>query len=486
MQVEKISRSQVLNNSAWKFFESIGSSVVNFLITVFLARLLSPDDYGLMAIVLVVISFMGLFVNSGISSYLVFIKDIRKEDFLTVLVCNLVVSLVLMATLLLLSTKIADYYSAPSLSSLICTMSIALPFNAVSSVYNAYAIKFSQFRTLFVRNMIAFPVSGVVALAMAYWGFGVWALVAQQLISSILLAVILALSIRIEIDGRWVFQGKQCGPMIKYGVYVLFASIVAFISDNISDLLIGKKISPQKLGYYNRGGYYPNAVVNIANNVLTGVLFPAFVSYNSNLIELKAKFRKTVRMLYYIVFPMFLGLIACSKPLILFTVSDKWAASIPVMQIICVYYMAIPFLQTGSQACLATGAVRLRMVGEIFKMVITLPLLFLFVSHGIEAVACARVLVNVFMVVYSMFLNKKIMNYGYLEFLRDMMKPLAIGLLVALCIYPLAYLQINCGMVLALQGVVGVSIYFLCMKVMKIEEMEEITSIVLKRLKIKK
>lgn len=485
MQVEKISRSQVLKNSVWKFFESIGSSGVHVLITILLARLLSPHDYGLMALVLVVISFMGLFINSGIASYLVYIKDVRKQDFLTVLLTNIIASLALLVVLIISSPKIADYYDSPSITNLLYGMAIVLPFNAVSSVYNAYAIKLSKFKTLFIRNMIAFPISGVVALVMAYYGFGVWALVAQQVISSILLAAIMVFTIKVDIDGIWKFETSHFFPMIRYGGYVLLTTIIAFISDNISDMLIGKRISPKQLGYYNRGGYYPNAFANIANNVLTGVLFPAFASYNSNIQELKGKFRKTVRMLYYIVFPLFLVLIACSKPLVLFTISDKWANSILVMQIICLYYLAIPFLQTGSQVLLATGHVKLRMTGEILKMIFTLVLLFWLVGYGIEAVAMSRVLVNALLVIYSIIMNKIIMNYGFREFLSDMSKPAIFGSIIFICIYPIIYLPFHPGIILVFQLLSGLVAFFVCLKIMNIEEMQEITNIVLKKVKLK-
>lgn len=485
MEINKISGKVVLRNSFWKLLESIGSSGIQILVTIILARLLTPHDYGLMAIVLVVITFLGLFLNSGIASYLVFIKDIKKEDFLTALVINIAASFVLLLLLVLSAEKIASFYSAPSLSPLIITMAMTLPFNAISSVYNAYAAKLSHFKTLFIRNMVALPLSGIIAMIMAYTGFGVWALVGQQVSSSILLAVIMFFSIRIDVDGSWFFKSKIIKPMLSYGGYTLLATIIAFISDNISDLLIAKKINPQQLGYYNRGGHFPSSFSNIANNVLCGVMFPAFASYNSNMLELKEKFRKTVRLLYYGVFPLFLGLIACSKPLVLTLLTDKWVGSISIMQIMCVFFMAIPFLQTGSQVCLATGFVKLRMVGELTKMVFTIPLLFFFVNYGIEAVAISRVLVNILMIVYSMILNKIIMNYRISEFFSDMLKPFGVGAFVFICTYPLIFLNVDSVYILISQIFAGLLSYLSCMKILKIAEMHEMVSMVLERIKKK-
>ena len=483
MEIEKLSGKDVLRNSFWKLFESIGSYGIQFLVTIVLARLLSPHDYGLMAIVLVAITFLGLFINSGISSYLVYMKDLRKEDFLTALFVNIIASFVLLTALLLSTGCIASYYSAPSLQPLIAVMSITLPFNAISSVYNAYAMKLSHFKTLFIRNMIALPVSGIIAMAMAFLGYGVWALVAQQVSSSILLALIMVLSIKVNVDGKWRFNQKTIKPMIIYGSYTLLTTIIAFISDNISDLLIAKKINPKQLGYYNRGCHFPSSFSNVSNNVLCGVLFPAFASYNSDISELKEKFRKTVRLLYYGMFPLFFGLIACSKPLILTLLTEKWQDSIPIMQIICLYYLAIPFLQTGSQICLATGYVKIRMVGETIKMIFTLPLLFFFVNYGIEAVACSRVLVNVLLVAVSLIMNRIIMDYRFTEFLSDMSKPFLVGTVVFISTYSLTYLPVGNIIIFLLQMLLGGFVYVASMKALKIEEMEEIIRLVTSKIK---
>lgn len=486
MKVDQLTKNQILNNSFWKLLESIGSSGIQLLITIILARLLTPHDYGIMAIVLVVITFLTLFVNSSISAYLVYSKDIKKQHFLTTLLLNILASTILMLIIGIGADPISVYYESPSLKPLIVAMAITLPFNAVAAVYNAYAMKFSYFRALFLRNMISLPISGGIAMVMAYYGFGVWALVAQQISSSILLAMIMVVTIRIDVEGEWRIEKNMISPMLKYGGFVLITTIIAFISDNISDLLIGKKISPKQLGYYNRGCYFPNSFTNIANGVLCGVLFPAFASYNSDISELKEKFRKTLRLLYYGMFPLFMGLIACSKPLIISLLTDKWAFSIPIMQIICLYFMIIPFLQTCSQVSLATGFVKLRMSGEIIKMICTLPLLFFFVNWGIAAVAWARVLVNVILICYSMYINRKIMDYKLVELLVDMKKPLLVGLLIFACTYPIIFLPFNDIVLLIAQIIIGVIVYLFCLKTLHIQEMEELVSLVLKKIRSKK
>ena len=477
MKVENLSRGQVLSNTIWKFLESAGVHILQLIVTIILARLLSPDDYGLMAIVLVVITFLGLFVNSGISSYLVYMKDIKKQDFLTALLFNVLLSVALVFFLFLFSDSIANYYNSPILSSLIRAMAIILPFNAISSVYNAYAMKMSLFKTLFLRNIIALPISAIIALSLAFTGWGVWALVLYQISYRLLLSIIIVATIKIKIDGEWRLNGQVVAPMLRYGGFTFLSSFVAFISDSISDLLIGKKISTEQLGYYNRGFTFPNVFMSVINTVLAEALFPAFASYNSNIEELKDKSRKTLRLLYYATFPLLFGLLACAEPLVISLLSEKWAQAIPVIQLYCLFFCAIPFLQTMSQVYLAAGHVKLRSLGEVVKMISTVILLFCFIDYGILAVVFARILVNVILVVYSMIVNRVTMKYCFSEFFKDITPPLLLSLLMLVAIYPISYLPTNYFVIIIMQFVFGTSIYYLVGKRLKVKEIEEMTSI---------
>lgn len=483
MKVENLSRGQVLSNTIWKFLESAGVHILQLIVTIILARLLSPDDYGLMAIVLVVITFLGLFVNSGISSYLVYMKDIKKQDFLTALLINVLLSVVLVFFLFQFSDSIANYYNAPILSSLIKAMAIILPFNAISSVYNAYAMKMSLFKTLFLRNVIALPISAIIALLLAFTGWGVWALVLYQISYRLLLSIIIVATIKIKIDGEWRLDGQVIAPMLRYGGFTFLSSFVAFISDSISDLLIGKKISTEQLGYFNRGFTFPNVFMSVINTVLAEALFPAFASYNSNIDELKEKSRKALRLLYYATFPLLFGLLACAKPLVISLLSEKWAQAIPVIQFYCLFFCAIPFLQTMSQVYLAAGHVKLRSLGEIVKMIATIILLFCFIDYGILAVVFARILVNVILIFYSIIVNRITMKYYFSEFFEDITPPLLLSLLMLAVIYPFLYLQMNYLVIILIQIIIGATVYYGGGVIFKVKEINEMASMIVSKFK---
>lgn len=472
MIVEKVTGKQLFINSMWKFMENVGVQMLQMVITIILARLLTPSDYGIMAIVLVVITFMGLFINSGIASFIIYVKELYKEDFFTVLVVNLSVSIILLCLLILSSPYISRFYSAPEIIPLINTMAFLLPFYAVSSVYNAYAMKMSLYKTLFYRNVIVLPISGITALSLAYLGYGVWALVMQQVVSGVLMTFVLVATIKISVDGTWKLSYRVLLPMIKYGFFTLLSTLIAFVSDNISDILIGKRINASQLGYYNRGKHIPEIISNVINGVLVGVLFPAFTTYNTDISELKIKFRKTIRLLYSLLLPLLFCLLACSSPLITFLLTSKWSEAIPISQIICLYFCAVPFLQASSQVYLALGKVKTRAVIETLKMVLILSLLFAYIDNGIVAVSVVRVMVNISLMIIMIVLNKKILSYSYKEFLMDISKPFLIAILLLVIIYPITLSSISPMYILLCQIIISIVVYFFLVKLLKIEDVE--------------
>ena len=474
MQVKNLSGEQVIRNSFWKFCESIGLQLLMLIITVVLARILSPHDYGLMAIIVIAANFLSLFVSSSISSYLIYVEDIKKQDFLTALVCNLLLSFVLVTIIILSSDYIAEFYSALTLSPMISAMAAIIPFCSIASVYNAYAMKMSMFKTLFWRNIISGPLSGILALVLANLEYGVWSLIWQQISYNVLLTIIMIFTIKVNVDGDWRFDFQRLKKMWAYGVFTLLSTIIGFISDSIGDLVIGKKINASQLGIYSRGNHFPNSIFISVNNVISNVFFPAFASYGHDIKLLKDKCRKSIRAVYSFACPVLFGLIACASPMVYVLLTDKWERCVPIIQIICCYFMAMPFLQMCSQVMLAVGSVRIRMFGEVVKMVFTFALLFFMIRYGIIGVAVSRVMVGCLMIAFTLVVTKGIMNYGLFEFLFDVSKPIIASAIMACVIYPLTFLPIGNLIILILQITLGVTIYFLLSKLLKNDEFENL------------
>lgn len=481
MEVKCVSGNQVVKNSFWKLCESIGVQVIQLIVTLVLARIIGPEEYGLIALVLVSINFVNLFVTSSLSTYLIYITNIRKQDFFTCLVINILIALLLVIVLYFVAPAIADFYGSEKLVDLIRAMSITVLFTSLSSVYNAYAVKMSQHKRLFIRNMISIPISGAIALIMALTGFGIWSLITQQIIYNVLLAVIIVLTIKIDIDGSWSLDCKVFKPMFAYGGATLLTTFIAFVSDNINDLFIGKKIDAINLGYYNRGNAFPGVIANVLNNLAISVFFPAFSSYKNDNSDLKVKFRKSTMVLYYVCFPIFMGLSVCSEAFVNFILTDKWVGAIPVIQLTCLYYCAMPFLQISSQVFLAIGKLKIRAVGEVVKMVLTIIFLFSFIDYGITAIAVSRVILAFLMVLFSCTISYYYIRYSFIEFIKDVTPPFLLSLFMVACIYPIGMLSMPAFLVLLLQVVVGGIIYLISLRLLKVQEILLLLSIIKKK-----
>lgn len=476
MSTVGLSGSKVFSNVWWKFCETYGVQIIQIVLSIILARLLTPNDYGMMAIVFICINFISIFIQSGINSALIFKKEISKTDFISALWANIGLSLFFAGIIAFGAEQISLFYKTPALKGLIQVASLSVPLMALTAVYESYAAAKSQFKKLFIRNLVAAPISGILGIASAYWGFGVWALIVQQLSYAAIMSLVLVLSIKI--DGKGTFSFKTVRSMLSFGTYTVLSTFIAFISDNISDALIGKKIDSKDLGLYNKGNRFPGLIAGTVNSVIAGVMFPAFVSYRDNVDLLKEKSRKASILLSYLLFPLLLGFAVCAKPFVIALLTDKWVDSVPVIQLCCLMLCTVPFLQTMSQVYLALGNVKVRVLGEFIKLILTVTLLLLTLSHGITAIAGARVLVAFFMIAFTIIVNKILINYHFKDFLADYYKPLLCSVIMCLCIYPLLFINLPNVLVLILQCMVGVVVYISLLKLFKINEFEYIRQLI--------
>lgn len=212
-------------------------------------------------------------------------------------------------------------------------------------------------------------------------------------------------------------------------------------------------------------------------------MFPAFVTYRDNMSELKDKCRKTYTLLSYAMFPILCGFAVCAKPFVLFTLTEKWLGCVPIIQLVCIYFCTIPYLQTISQLYLAVGKVKIRVWGEVIKMVLTVSLLFAFIKYGINVVASLKVLVALLMILFTLVLNKILFSFPINEFFKDIMKPAILTLIMCVLIYPLVFLPISPLIIVLLQVIIGGGIYFLLLKIFNVKEFFYIKDIILQRIK---
>lgn len=457
----------VLSSLFWKLMERGGTQGIQFIVQIVLARLLLPEEYGLIALITVFITFANLFVQSGFNTALIQKKDADKMDFSSVFYLSLFVAGLLYVILFVTAQFIADFFREPQLVPLLRILSCTLFFGALNSIQNAYLAKNMMFKKLFFSSLGAIVVSGAIGVITAYSGWGVWALVAQQLVNQFVVTIILWFTI------KWrpslLFSFKRVTVLFSFGWKLLVSAVLCTLDRNIRTLIIGKNYSSDMLGFYNRGQQFPEIIgINIDGSIQS-VLFPAFASHQDNLKKVKNMMRRAIMTSSFIMFPMMVGLAVVAEPLVKLLLTDKWVPAVPFLQISCAAEALIPIQTTNLQAINALGRSDIFLKLEIVKTIISLIILGISIPFGIYAMAWGVFLSCVISTFINAYPNFKLLNYSYIEQWKDIMPTLVIALVMGTIIYPLSFLNIAVWQILIIQIVVGAIVYFSLAKIFKIE-----------------
>lgn len=449
--------TQMLSGMFWKFAERILAQGTSFIVSIILARLMMPEDYGIVAIVLVFLNIANVFVADGFSQALIQKKGANETDFSTVFYCSFGVACVLYVILFVTAPWIAAFYDNELLIPVLRVFSLRVLMVAYDSVQHAYIAKNMMFKRFFLSTLLGTVISGVVGIIMAYHGFGVWALVAQYLVNS---AVdILVLSVTVHWRPRLLFSVRAAKELMGFGWKVLAVNLVGTVYSNLRSLLIGKFYTEADLAYYNKGKHFPDLLMNNVASSITAVLFPALSKHNDDLAVVRKYTQKSIRVTAYIVFPLMVGMIAVAKPMILVLLTDKWIDCVFYTQMVCLYSIMHTITQTNLQAINAVGRSDIVLKLEFIKKPVSLILMLAALPMGTKAIAISLPVSSLFTMIVNMYPASKLLGYSVREQIRDLLPPLILSLVMALLIAPIQQLQIPMLLILVLQVLAGILIY---------------------------
>ena len=456
-------RRQVLGGLFWKFGERILAQGISFAVSIVLARLIAPSEFGVIALTWIFIALANVFVVSGFATALVQNKDATDVDFSTNFHCSLAVSLVLYAALFAAAPAIADFYRIPQLSPVLRVMGLRLPIGAFSSIQHAWVERHMVFRKYFFSTLAGTLLSGVVGIAMARCGFGVWALVGQQFTNVTVDVVVLFFTV--PWHPRLEFSTASAKTMMSFGWKVLAADLSGTFFDQLRSLLVGKVYTPADLAFYNKGKSLPDLLTNNIGASLMTVLFPAIANISDDRERVKAALRKAVAVVAHVLFPCLAGLAAVAPSLVVVLYTEKWAPCVPYLVILCMASAVGLIGSVSLQSIKAIGRSDVLLKLEIYKKPVYLALLFVGVKNGVLAVAWTMLAY----MVYGAFVNarqlKKLVGYGYREQIEDLAPPMAIGAGLFAVARLVSLLHLSSPATLAWQSSVGAT-YFLSVSAM--------------------
>ena len=346
-------RQKVFTGFIWRFMERIGAQGVSFIVSLILARLLTPEDYGQVALITVFITILNTFAISGIGTALIQKKNADNVDYSTVFYFNILFSFLLYGILFLSAPLIGNFYRDVTLIPIIRVLGITIVVSAVNNVQQSYVSKTMQFRRFFYSTLIGTVFSGIVGVFLAYNGFGTWAIVIQQLVNQIANTVILWVTV------KWrpikAFSLLRLKTLYSFGWKLLISGLIDTVYNNIYSLVIGKFYDANTLGLYNKGVQFPNLIVNNINGPIQSVLLPAMSYEQNNPKRIKEMVRRAITTSTYFIFPAMIGLAAVARPLVILILTEKWVACVPFLQISCITLAFYPISTANLQAINALG-----------------------------------------------------------------------------------------------------------------------------------
>ncbi len=466
---------KVLNNFIWRFMERIGAQGVTFVVSIVLARLLDPEVYGTVALVTVFTTIMQVFVDSGLGTALVQKKDADDLDFSTVFYFNIVMCTGLYGIMFFAAPLIAAFYELPELIPIVRVSSLTLLISGVKNIQQSYVSKHMLFKRFFYSTIGGTIVSAAVGVGMAFAGFGVWALIAQNLIN--LAAGTAILWVTVKWRPKWMFSWGRLRGLFSYGWKLLVSSLLNTVYNDIRQLIIGKMYTTDDLAFYNKGNQFPQLIVTNVNSSIDSVLMPAMAAEQDDRARVKAMTRRAIKTSTYIMMPMMVGLAVCAEPLIKILLTEKWLPCVFFLRIFCFTFAFYPIHTANLNAIKAMGRSDMFLRLEIIKKVIGLASLLATMWISVEAMAYSLLVTTVVSQFVNASPNKKLLDYSYFQQVQDMLPQIALSVAMGAIVFCVSLLPLNEYVILLIQVPLGVLLYIAGSALFKLESFEYALSV---------
>ena len=453
-------KKSAIANTIWKLMERFLAQGISFVVAIVIARILDPDDYSVVSIVTIFFTFANLLISSGLNTALIQKKDADSEDYATVFSISLVISIVIYIALFFLAYPISRLYGKPVLVPIFHIMGLILP-DALKSIVCAKVSSDLLFKKFFFATLGGTLFSGIVGIVMAKIGYGAWALVAQQMINTIMDTVILYILVPLRL--KFFFSKKKFSRLFGYGWKIFVSSFIGTVYTELNPLLIGLKFSSGDLAFYTKGRSFPGLVSSVSTNTLAAVLFPV-LSRKQDDKELLLKYtRLYIRVASFMAFPLMIGLAVISDSFVAVLLTEKWLPAVPYIKIFCFAFMFDMIHIGNCETIKAMGRSDIYLLIEIIKKVgyfVTIGI-FVFIAKSPLQLAMAYIVCTLIALIVNSIPNQVLLDYKLSSQLADIIPNLFISLLMGIDVYFVGKLQINTIVLLFIQIVVGIIVYIL-------------------------
>lgn len=459
----------------WTFSDLIMNQGIQFVIQIILARLLLPEDFGLIGMITIVIAVSNSIIDSGFANALIREKNVTQKDYSTVFYFNLIMSLVIYMIIFFSAPEISSFFAEERLIKILRILALTLIFNSLGLVQRTILTKKMDFKMQTKISIVASVSSGIIAVIFAFIGFGVWSLVIRTVFMSLVQSILL-----FKLN-KWIpsleFDTNSFEKFFRFGSKLLVSGLINTIYNNVYYLIIGKGFSALELGYYTNASKLKDTVTQSITTAIQKVSYPVLSNINTNDEKLKYSYKKILKSAAFIIFPVIMGLASVASPLIKSLFGEKWIPSISYFQILCFEGLLFPIHAINLNVLQVKGRSDLFLKLEIIKKIVSLIIIgiILISKLGIIYLLLGAVLNSFIAYFINTYYTKDLINYPIKEQLSDIVPSFIVSSIMGLMLYLIGItLPLNYIVILIIQVMLGIIIYILLNKIIKNEELANI------------
>ncbi|WP_179348057.1 lipopolysaccharide biosynthesis protein [Winogradskyella pacifica] len=476
-------KKRALSGVVWTALQKFANQIIGFIISIILARLLLPEEFGLIAMLTVFIALGSTFINSGLSESIIRTENPDDRDFSTVFYFNLIVSLIVYIIIVLAAPYISDFYQQDKLTLIIRVYALDFVINAFAAIQSARLTKKMDFKALMLISTPSLIISGTVGVLMALYGFGVWSLVWSKLAQST--AFTLQLWFKSKWRPLWLFSKEKFKVHFNFGYKFMLSGILNTLFDNAYVLIIGKFFSPAQVGFFSKANGLRILPVHLIGGIFNKITFPLLSEIQNDESRLKNVYSRVMQMVIFIVAPTLIFVAVLGEPIFRFLYTDKWLPAVPYFQILCIAGVLHPIQSYNLQILKVKGRTDLLLKAEVIKKIMTTIVIVIAFQYGIYGLVYASVVSAFIAVFVNTHYTNKLINYSLLEQIKDVLPTILLALFAGFIMY---FTDTIFGkqnyhdlMRIVVGGVIGVLIFILGAFLFRIKSVEELKTIILRK-----
>lgn len=456
----------------WKTLERFGVQGVQFVLQIILARLLEPEHYGILSVMIIFINLANVFIQSGFNTALIQRKNVEEDEYSSVFWLSLFIAIVLYCLIFMISPMIARFYDMPDIIKPMRVLALVLFPGALNSIQIAKVSRSLDFHKVFISNIGGIIVAGVIGIFFALNDGGIWALVTYNLFNVFISCITMLLLIKWR--PRFKFNFIKIRSLFSFGWKMLLSRLIDTLYQDMRSLVIGRKYSSATLAFYNRGKQFPQFLVGTIDEAVYTVMLPVLAVKQDQINEIKNMVRKSISVSSYIIMPMMAGFAACAVPFVEVVLTEKWLECVPYLRIYCLIYAFSPIHSCNLQAINALGRSDLFLKLEIVKKVYGVAILVVAVVcfDSPIAIAITGAISSFLNCIINSSPNKRLLQYSLVEQIKDILPPFVLSIFMGICVFGIQFLDLSSIAMLCIQVPLGISIYFITSKILRLEGFE--------------